>query len=144
MTALTLADELRHLREGAGDEPAPDELDALEAECPRGGEATLRRVREVLEVVLGRSSGEWPGLEEWKRALPGWFVESCVDDAQLRDCVIDKWSLRAWVYWFQPGMRKWRWWDARAGSGNLEVRILVLERPYLRGALEWLLKVAAS
>lgn len=95
-------------------------------------------------MVLAHSSGEWPGLEEWKRALPTWFVESCVDDAQLRDCVIDKWSLRAWAYWFQPGMRKWRWWDARASNGSLEVRILVLERPYLRGALEWLLKVAAS
>jgi hypothetical protein len=71
-------------------------------------------------------------------------VESCVEDAEIRDCVIDKWSLRAWVYWFQPGMRKWRWWDAADAGGRLEVRILVLDRPYLRGALEWLLQAAAS
>jgi len=104
----------------------------------------LRRVRDVLEVVLSRSGVEWPGLEEWRRALPAWFVDSCVDDVEIRDCVVDRWSLRAWVYWFQPGLRKWRWWDAAATDGRLEVRILVLERPYLRGALEWLLKVAAA
>jgi hypothetical protein len=105
--------------------------------------AALRRVREVLQVVLSRSQAEWPDIDEWKRALPSWFVDSCVDDVELRDCVIDKWSLRAWLYWFQPGARKWRWWDAEVGDGRLEVRVVVLERPYLRGALEWLLKVAA-
>jgi hypothetical protein len=94
-------------------------------------------------VVLARSGAEWPAPDEWKRALPAWFVDSCVDDVELPDCVIDKWSLRAWLYWFQPGMRKWRLWDAGVGDGRLEVRVVVLERPYLRGALEWLLKVAA-
>ena len=121
----------------------PGELESLAVECA-DCEAALRRVRGVLEAVLARSEAAWPGVEEWKGILPSWFAERCVDDAELRDCVVDKWSLRAWVYWFQPGLRKWRWWDATSGDGRLEVRIAVLERPYLRGALEWLLKVAAS
>ena len=78
----------------------------IEAQCPAGGGRALARVREVLEIVLERSQGEWPPLEEWKRVLPGWFVAACVDDAEVRDCVIDRWSLRAWIYWFQPGLRK--------------------------------------
>ncbi len=140
---MSPADELRHLREGAGGAPAPGELDELQAECPNGAGQALARIRQVLERVIERSTGEWPGLEEWKAILPAWFVESCVDDVQVRDCVIDRWSLRAWIYWFQPGQRRWRWWDASPGERSLGVRILVLERPYLRGALEWLLKVSA-
>ena len=94
--------------------------------------------------MLERSGGEWPGQDEWRRTLPGWFLAETVDDAEVRDCVVDRWSLRAWLYWFQPGLRKWRWWDAEANGSRLRVRLLVLERPYLRGALEWLLKVACG
>jgi hypothetical protein len=113
-------------------------------ECGGTCEAALRRVREVLEIVLLRSDAEWPDLEEWRRTLPTWFLDCCVEDAEVRDCVVDRWSLRAWVYWFQPGVRRWRWWDAAVTDECLEVRVLVLERPYLRGALEWLLEVAAT
>jgi hypothetical protein len=116
----------------------------LEVPAPAGGEQALGRVREVLEAVLEHSDGEWPELDRWKALLPAWFVESCVDDAQIRDCVIDRWSLRAWIYWFQPGIRQWRWWSGQASSDGLTVTILVLQRPYLRGALEWLLKVATA
>jgi hypothetical protein len=99
-------------------------------------------VREVLEIVLERSLGEWPPLEEWKRVLPGWFLAACVDDAEVRDCVIDRWSLRAWIYWFQPELRKWRWWSGEPSETALRVTVLVLQRPYLRGALDWLISVA--
>ena len=99
-------------------------------------------MREVLEIVLERSQGEWPSLDEWKRVLPGWFLAACVDDAEVRDCVIDRWSLRAWIYWFQPELRKWRWWSAEPSETALRVTLLVLQRPYLRGALDWLISVA--
>jgi hypothetical protein len=141
--AAAADDELRRLRRGPGEEAPPSDVETLAVECADCG-ASLERVREVLGAVLTRPDAEWPGVEEWRRVLPTWFVERCVDDAELRDCVVDKWSLRAWVYWFQPGMRRWRWWDATVTEGRLEVRIAVLKRPYLRGALEWLLKVAAA
>lgn len=98
----------------------------------------------MLEVVFLRSSGDWPSVDEWKQALPAWFVDSCVDDRELKDCVLDQWSLRAWVYWFQPDQRAWRWWDAEPLDSKLRVHLLVRERPYLRGALEWLLRVASA
>jgi hypothetical protein len=139
---VTPADELRHIREGAGGEVPPDELDTLEAP---GGDGTLVRAREVLEAVVGRErSGDWPTPGEWRSLLPGWFVAACVDDAEVRDCVLDRWSLRAWTYWFQPDHRQWRWWDARIADGRVVVELLVLQRPYLRGALEWLLQVAGD
>jgi hypothetical protein len=141
--AVHLSEELRHIREGAGAAAPPGEVDTLEA---AGGAPGLARAREVMEVVVGRAAagGDWPGVAEWRTLLPAWFVEACVDDAEVRDCVLDRWSLRAWTYWFQPDLRKWRWWDARADGDRVAVSVLVLQRPYLRGALEWLLKVAGD
>lgn len=143
MNGRDTAEELDHLRHGAASARPPGEIDTLEAP---GGERTLGRTREVLEPVLevAAGGGEWPGAEEWKSLLPVWFVSACVDDTQVRDCVLDKWSLRAWTYWFQAGLRKWRWWDALVEEDRLVVSVLVLQRPYLRGALEWLLKVASE
>jgi hypothetical protein len=97
----------------------------------------------VLEVVISHPAGEWPAIDEWARLLPSWFVTTCVDDRELRNCVLDRWSLRAWLHWLQPEHRKWRWWDAKLGSRELQIELLVFERPYLKGALEWLLRVAA-
>lgn len=140
---VTPGEELRHIRHGAGGAAPPGELDAMEA---AGGAHALARTREVLAVVVERAAagGEWPGASEWRTLLPEWFTAACVDDAEVRDCVLDKWSLRAWTYWFQPDLRKWRWWDARVDGDRLVVSLLVLQRPYLRGALEWLLKVAGD
>ena len=139
---MTSTEELRHIREGAGGQAPPGELDTLEAP---GGEGALARARQVLEAVVGRDDGGgWPAASEWARLLPAWFVAACVDDSEVRDCVLDRWSLRAWTYWFQADHRQWRWWDARVVDGRVVVDVLVLRRPYLRGALEWLLQVAAG
>jgi len=145
MTAVTPAEELERLRSDAGAvlPPAGADTDTLEA---AGGAPALERARQVLEMVLARAAagGEWPSVEEWRLSLPQWFTAACVDDAEVRDCVLDRWSLRAWTYWFRPDLRKWRWWDARADDDRLQVTLVVLQRPYLRGALEWLLKVSAA
>jgi len=140
---VTPEEELRHVQEGARGQPAPGETDVIES---TGGAAALDRTRQVLTAVLQHAAagGEWPGTDEWRRLLPAWFTAGCVDDAEVRDCVVDRWSLRAWIYWFQPELRKWRWWDAHAVDDRVVVTLQVLGRPYLRGALEWLLKVAGG
>jgi hypothetical protein len=140
---VTPTDELLHIRLGGADSAPPGEIDTLDVP---GGDRALARAREVLEVVVARTAegGDWPGVSEWRDLLPAWFVAACVDDAEVRDCVLDRWSLRAWTYWFQPGLRKWRWWDARVEGERLVVSLLVLQRPYLRGAIDWLLKVAGD
>jgi hypothetical protein len=137
-------EELRRLREGAPGDPAPGPLDSLAARCPGGGAEALARCREVLAAVLERSSGPWPSLEEWKGQLPAWFLERCSDDVEVRSCVLDRWSLRAWIYWFQPERRRWHWWGAEADGELLRIALLVVERPYLRGALDWLLRCAGA
>lgn len=141
---MTLEEERRHLAEGArpGEAPAGD-LDVIEADCEGGAERALARVREALVVVLDHQEGAWPSLDEWKTLLPGWFVEACVDDREVRDCVLDRWSLRAWLHWLQPEQRQWRWWDAEAiDEHRLRVRLLPLADPYLKGSVNWLLTVA--
>jgi hypothetical protein len=140
---MTATEELRHLHEGAYGEQPPGETDIAEAP---GGTRTLARAREVLEAVLTRAQagGDWPTTPEWQELLPPWFTAACVDDSEVRDCVLDKWSLRAWVYWFQPDLRQWRWWDVDVSHDRLRITLLVLRRPYRRAALDWLLEVAAS
>ncbi|MGH7919365.1 MAG: hypothetical protein ACREQM_05390 [Candidatus Dormibacteraceae bacterium] len=140
---MTLEEERRHLAEGAGDEIPPPALDARTVECPGGAVRALGRVRDVLGLVLTHQQGAWPGVDEWKARLPTWFVEACVDDREVQVCVLDRWSLRAWLHWMQPDQRQWRWWDASAADGtHLRVRVLPLAEPYLRGSLDWLLTVA--
>jgi len=139
---VTPDQELQKLRSG-GLRPADAGLDELVTFVAGRAASTLERVREVLLPIVRHSSEDWPALSEWPARLPEWFLQQCVDDALLRDCVPDRWSLRGWIYWLQPERRKWRWSGAWAGEDELRIQLLVLERPYLRGALEWLLKAAA-
>ena len=140
---VTLEEERRHLVEGAGTDASPATLDVIEVQCEGGAERALGRVREALAPVLDHQQGPWPAVDEWKTLLPGWFVEACVDDRQVRDCVLDRWSLRAWLHWLQPAERQWRWWDAEVvDASHLRVRLLPLADPYLKGSVTWLLAVA--
>lgn len=142
---MTPADERRHLAEGAGGEVPPGALDVIEVEAAGGAARALDRVREALTPVLEHQEGAWPSLDEWKALLPAWFVEACVDDRQVRDCVLDRWSLRAWLHWLQPDQRQWRWWDAEVLDGtHLRVRLAPLSDPYLKGSVNWLLAVAGG
>ena len=142
---MTPADERRHLAEGAGAEAAPGALDVIEVETEGGASRALERVREALTPVFEHQEGPWPSLDEWKALLPAWFVEACVDDRQVRDCVLDRWSLRAWLHWLQPDQRQWRWWDAEViDQTHLRVRLLPLSDPYLKGSVNWLLAVAGG
>ncbi|MFZ0217834.1 MAG: hypothetical protein WAM30_18035 [Candidatus Dormiibacterota bacterium] len=140
---MTPAEELRHLLQGAGADEAPARLDELTGDCPAGAPRALGRARDVLRVVLEHQTGPWPDLDRWQAMLPAWFVEACVDDRRVRNCVLDRWSLRAWLHWLQPDQRQWRWWDARpVDETHLRVQLLPAAETYLRGSLEWLLTVA--
>ena len=143
MSALNPQEELRHLREGVDGAavPAGFQLDRLDLGASNPAVA-LAGAREVMEAVLARSDGPWPPLAEWQWVLPDWFVERCVDDSAIQTCTLDRWSLRAWLYWLEPSNRRWWWWDATARPKAVRVLVVYREKPYLRGALEWLFKAA--
>ena len=101
-------------------------------------------MREVLDLVLAPRQ-PWPSLDEWARLLPVWFVSQCADDVQVQNCVIDKWSLRAWVWWFQPEQRRWKLAAVRVDGERLELTLEPTgQGSLLLGALEWLVKCAGG
>ena len=125
------AAELTRVLSGRPIDPFPQGFEVDVLTFP-GGAAELGRAREVMTAVL---TGE---------GLPPWFVGRCVDDGVVQTCNLDRWSLRAWVFWLQPDNRRWWWWAAETGPDAIGVTVLVRSKPYLRGSLEWLFKASAA
>ncbi len=115
------------------------------ADCPSPPpEQVLARLREVLGPVVA-APDPWPSPDGWREILPRWFTDACSDDERVTTCVLDRWSLRAWIWWFQPAQRRWLWWDAEIAGGELRIRLLPTGAgSLLLGSLEWLLKVAGA
>ena len=128
---LSPQEELRHVEEGPGTDPVPAGLEVDLLTYP-GGEVVLARASQVLAAAL-RSE-----------PLPEWFTAQCVDDAAIRDCEIERWSLRAWKYWLEPENRRWWWWAATTDGERIELTALIRARPYLRGSIDWLFKASAA
>ena len=127
------------------DEAPPGDSVTLTYDCADDPATVLERVREVLAAVIPPPR-PWPSLDEWRERLPAWFVDACSDDVQISTCVVDKWSLRAWVWWFQPEQRRWTWWDARTtDDGRIAVQVTPTGNgSLLVGSLEWLLEAAGA
>lgn len=101
-------------------------------------------MREVLDVVFERRA-TWPSLDEWRELLPAWFVDACSDDVHVTNCVVDRWSLRAWIYWFQPEQRRWELRSIDAAGERLLIDVEPTgQGSLLLGALEWLVKTAGG
>lgn len=119
---------------------------AAEFEGPGGAALAWERVRPVLETVAAPRR-PWPATDEWRALLPRWFVDECSDDVTIVNCVLDKWSLRAWVYWFQPDQRRWTFWSRAVTDEGRVLRVAVEptgQGSVLLGSLEWLLKSAGG
>jgi hypothetical protein len=111
-------------------------IETLIAAAPDGGDVLAARLREVLEPVFAPRP-RWPSLEEWREILPAWFVDACSDDVHVTNCVIDRWSLRAWIYWFQPEQRRWTPRALRPDGQRLAIEIEPTgQGSLLLGALE--------
>lgn len=119
-------------------------MERLTAACPGSAEPVRGRVAEVLDIVFEPREA-WPSLDQWRRLLPAWFVEACSDDVTVVNCVIDRWSLRAWIYWFQPDQRRWTLRGLVAEQDRLLIEIEPTgQGSLLLGSLEWLVKVAGG
>jgi hypothetical protein len=141
---------------------------ALEAHCPGGAEVVLERTKDVLRgVVTPRArGGAWPDLGQWRRVLPGWFVDACAPEQTEEQLVAwlkrwrslspaeqvaeeqrQAWALADWLHWFAPGPdeRQWRWLGARVITPDrLEVTLAVSGLPTAYGAFGWLLRAAGA
>ena len=154
---MTLGNELSRLAFG----PAPGDrpeglLVPLFAHCNGDAKRILELVREVLAVVLKQPYRV--SVERWRQDLPPWFVQKCAaeithEEAQRRKhlpvdqraALAQTWSLSGWLYWFRPGERPWRWWNAEVISPDfLRVSLSVPGIPYPSGALEWLLHCSGA
>jgi hypothetical protein len=141
-----LTPEQRRLESGPGpDDRAPADLATVVATCTETPpEKVLARAREVLRAVIAVPA-PWPAPDGWREILPRWFTDACSDDERVTTCVVDKWSLRAWIWWFQPEQRRWLWWDAGIEGDALRIRLAPTGAgSLLLGSLEWLLKVAGA
>ena len=137
--------ELRRLLEGpAPGERPPAEPVTVRAACPAGVDEVLERTRGVLRHVADPPR-PWPDTDGWRAILPRWFTDACSDDERVTSCVLDRWSLRAWIWWFQPDQRRWLWWDAETAGDELRIRLVPTGTgSLLLGSIEWLLKVAGA
>ena len=141
-----LTPEQRRLESGpAPDAQTPTDLVTVTGDCADTPAAeVVERVRAVLGPVIA-APDPWPSPDGWRDILPRWFTDACSDDERVTTCVLDKWSLRAWVWWFQPSQRRWHWWDAQIEDEQLRIRLVPTGAgSLLLGSLEFLLKVAGA
>lgn len=158
-------EERRHLKSGTrrGEQPGGAGLVSVVIRCRRDARVVLGRCREVLGVVLDHQLGPWPEVDEWRRFLPGWFVDACVEEskeeverwlAEWRRLPSDQraaaeegrgWSLADWLMWLQPDERQWFWWDASVDDEDtLTVELEVVGLPGPLGAFTWLARAAGA
>lgn len=159
-------DELRRLDVGPGVDEKPGGLGVVRfvVSCPDGASACVGRAVEVLEVVVRHSVSGWLSDEDWRSALPRWFVEACAPEStpgqsdawlawwrrlsseeQARVESEARWTLLDWLEWFKPGERQWYWWDALVQSqSTADVAVMVDEWPLAWGALSWLFRASGA
>ena len=138
--------------------PAPGMRVRLVARCPGNAADVLRKCKEVLVLVLQQDVNNWPSIDEWRSLLPSWFVRQSEEEVSSEKAeqrlrlsleerieLSKKWSVSAFVYWFQPNDRYWFWWDATAETASsVSVTVMVEDLPFPWGALEWLLRTAGA
>jgi hypothetical protein len=132
--------------------------------CRGDAQTVLVKTREVLSILVERSSSDWPEDAEWRSLLPGWFVAACAEertaeeerswlkwwrslpqDERHRELESRAWSVGDFVHWFLPEQREWWWWGGdRRSDDELLVCIVVEELTVSHGALDWLLRSAGA
>jgi hypothetical protein len=154
-----MSTELARLASGpARDERPNGSIATLSVLCDEGASDVLVRAKQVLELVLRQAKPAALSMEQWREALPAWFVRQCADEispeeAQRRRLLpfeqrlefAKQWSLGGWLYWFDPEERPWEWWDSQVvDDRRLTVDLIVSGFPYPSGAIEWLFRCSGA
>jgi hypothetical protein len=156
---MSIGNEVERLLSGPIPSEQPEGLLAqLVVHCSEEARTVLDRVREVLVLVLSHPDPAAYSVEHWRSQLPVWFVRKCAPEItqeeaerrrhlpfEQRVSLAQHWSLGAWLHWFRPNERPWKWWDADITSPDfLRIRLVVPGFPFASGALEWLLLSAGA
>jgi hypothetical protein len=155
-------DEFRHLC------TVPNSIEALrglglvrfDVQCQDNSAQVLLRVREVLQQLLSYPPNELSS----QLNLPDWLIGSFAPEKSMEEAEQwlkwwkslpkeeqeiaskeAKWSLEDWLYWMQPDMRQWFWWDAIiSDESTIKIAVQVNEYPFAWGSLEQLFKAAGA
>ena len=159
--------EIRRLENGPAVDEKPRGAGTVRffAPCPLGAAEVLLKVKTVLRIVDEVTLKGWLSHEEWEQRLPDWFTAKCVPplsqeeaarrlawrkslsaDEQTQVLREMDWSLRNWLYWFEPDRREWFWWDAKAldDIDHVIVAVEVDGWPFPWDALRWLFRAAGA
>jgi hypothetical protein len=148
--------ELERIRTGSDGETTGNFLINFTVCCNGDAEQVLSKCKEVLHIVTSQEN--WLSDEEWTKVISNWFVNKCEPEMTREEAEEDlkkwralsweekklankeeKWSLSSWIYWFQPEMRYWFWWDAKIENPNLfKITVEVEGFPFPSGSLKWL------
>lgn len=157
--------ERRHVLSGPepGERSGGDGLVDFTVHGPGNASEILTRTRGVVIAVLDHSE-PWPGLDEWERIMPAWFVTACAPEQTREEAeswlawwrtlssadraaaeVQRGWSLSNWLYWLEPEKRDWYWWDGRQLSNDTaKISVEVIDSNAPLGSFRWLLRAAGA
>ena len=152
-------EEIRRLHEGAKEPSQRGKIIAnFVVRCNGDAPVVLDRCKQVLGLVVQQDTEAWPSTDAWRSLLPEWFIERSAEEIsqveaerrlhlpmEERIRLSQRWSVSAFVHWFQPNERYWRWWDAVVKDANtLQIKVIVDEEPFPWGSLEWLLRASGA
>ena len=152
-------DEVRRLHEEVKDPFPTGKLRVrFVALCNGDAQTVLDRCKQVLNVVLQANIEDWPSTDAWRSRLPEWFVEQSAEEISQAEAerrlqlsmkermsLSQRWSVSAFVHWFQPVERYWYWWDAEVKDANIiQVEVIAEDEPFPWGSLDWLLRAAGA
>jgi hypothetical protein len=130
----------------------------LRVACDRNAQIVLAKCKEVLGAILTVDPNRWPSLDEWRLLLPRWFVDTSAEEITQEEAerrlrlpleerrrLSERWSVSAFVHWFQPEERYWYWWDAVIEDVNtIRVSLIIKEESFPWAALDWLLRSSGA
>ena len=128
------------------------------AHCERDASGVLIRCKEVLNIVFQQNSESWPSIDTWRSLLPEWFILRSSEEIPQKEAerrlrlpleerikLSQRWSVSAFVHWFQPGERYWYWWGAEIKDTNtIIITVIATDDPFPWGSLDWLLRASGA
>lgn len=135
--------QLVRIQRHTKDELPPPVRLRLRFQATVSGETVLERARQVMRLVAVAQDQQWPSDEDWRRALPEWFLRSFDGhDAQELLAHPELWDFGSWLDAMKnPG---WEWWSCHSDDRGGSVRAVAYAEPFSIEPLEYLLRASGA